>query len=798
MTQIVQFQQEREKKFMHLLKPIRGLAQNWNIDIANELEDYLVDLEEISISFDGGSTNLNFVEAALLIQSSACIYSKKVEYLYNLIYQTLDLLSERKKRQKKKKSQDDDENGENEDETENFLTLDDTLKIDKNIDLRDSDDVNRILGLLDFEERSTQRRRNRLYQQNQELSKIKLLLRTPIYLLGQLETEQSIGNKDYFMTSCQLHSTGALFLDETDLEIFTISLKDPKNNLNYLEDLDNFSFNSFSSGFSNQQSSDFFQTETNQSNSLNDQTFGIGGLSPMNESHSTKINQDNTESKSDGISLGGNESLSGFNNEENEGGDDDDDEDDFDMNDENEDENEEETMQQKKQNKLSQSARKVLFGGDLNSSAEPIDPWVKLESYDKGAVKDRKFRKSKTCKLPTKLVDHSNYLESFIGTSDPWLSRTVMTNKKIEPFSRNDLKKLYYKEYSELLKKEKTRISRSITRNKNVDQKKLTQTGGSEFYEMLMMEQDEETMLEHGRAIGLGNQDFEGIGGFEDDDDDDDDENNDDFDLDNQGVGGFGSINESQLLSMDGISLGGDDSQDNSGLPFSNFSTDSSLLREESTKNKSFYSYEDLCRQHIEAYLSNSATFIQETELSRRVSDWRDKLDPLLDTQNQRPPFDIHQCGRNVMNSFAFEDEKNCVFSQDFGKVVDGLEQYDICRHFLAVLQLVNDRNLDISHEEGGQSIQDVIVEEKNGQNDGNTGGNDDKYKLVRVDDSTRSSFQMKILDNTAKFKRFENEEETSENTESKSKNNSLSKNKKMKKKKKKKDNDKKKKKKKK
>ncbi|KAJ6227899.1 condensin-2 complex subunit h2 [Anaeramoeba flamelloides] len=102
MTQIAQFQQEREKKFLHLLKPIRGLAQNWNIDIAHELEDYLVDLEEISISFDGGSTNLNFVEAALLIQSSACIYSKKVEYLYNLIYQTLDLLSERKKKKKKK------------------------------------------------------------------------------------------------------------------------------------------------------------------------------------------------------------------------------------------------------------------------------------------------------------------------------------------------------------------------------------------------------------------------------------------------------------------------------------------------------------------------------------------------------------------------------------------------------------------------------------------------------------------------------------------------------------------------
>lgn len=35
-------------------------------------------LDEMCISFDGGKTTLNFAEAALLIQGSACIYSKKV------------------------------------------------------------------------------------------------------------------------------------------------------------------------------------------------------------------------------------------------------------------------------------------------------------------------------------------------------------------------------------------------------------------------------------------------------------------------------------------------------------------------------------------------------------------------------------------------------------------------------------------------------------------------------------------------------------------------------------------------
>jgi hypothetical protein len=38
----------------------------------------------------------NFAEAALLIQGSAVIYSKKVEYLYQLVYETLDLLAARR------------------------------------------------------------------------------------------------------------------------------------------------------------------------------------------------------------------------------------------------------------------------------------------------------------------------------------------------------------------------------------------------------------------------------------------------------------------------------------------------------------------------------------------------------------------------------------------------------------------------------------------------------------------------------------------------------------------------------
>jgi condensin-2 complex subunit H2 len=42
------------------------LAENWNIDIAHELEEYLSDLEKISFSFDGSGKSLNFAEGLLV------------------------------------------------------------------------------------------------------------------------------------------------------------------------------------------------------------------------------------------------------------------------------------------------------------------------------------------------------------------------------------------------------------------------------------------------------------------------------------------------------------------------------------------------------------------------------------------------------------------------------------------------------------------------------------------------------------------------------------------------------------
>ena len=60
------------------------------------LGDYLDELASMPITFDGGETVMNFAEAAMLIQGSACVYSRKVEFLWKMVIQMLDLLANKK------------------------------------------------------------------------------------------------------------------------------------------------------------------------------------------------------------------------------------------------------------------------------------------------------------------------------------------------------------------------------------------------------------------------------------------------------------------------------------------------------------------------------------------------------------------------------------------------------------------------------------------------------------------------------------------------------------------------------
>ncbi|GLG99791.1 Uncharacterized protein GBIM_06177 [Gryllus bimaculatus] len=87
-----------------ILAPIRNLNENWKVDLSTHLEQYLREICEQQ----QGLGSVNFVEAALLIQRSAGIYVKKVEYLWNLLMQVLESFRKKgvteKGNEKRKKS----------------------------------------------------------------------------------------------------------------------------------------------------------------------------------------------------------------------------------------------------------------------------------------------------------------------------------------------------------------------------------------------------------------------------------------------------------------------------------------------------------------------------------------------------------------------------------------------------------------------------------------------------------------------------------------------------------------------
>ena len=54
------------------------------------------DLQQVTITFDGGRTSVNFAQAALVLQGTASVYSKKVDFLWQMVLKTTDLLRNQK------------------------------------------------------------------------------------------------------------------------------------------------------------------------------------------------------------------------------------------------------------------------------------------------------------------------------------------------------------------------------------------------------------------------------------------------------------------------------------------------------------------------------------------------------------------------------------------------------------------------------------------------------------------------------------------------------------------------------
>ena len=144
--------------------------------------------------------------------------------------------------------------------------------------------------------------------------------------------------------------------------------------------------------------------------------------------------------------------------------------------------------------------------------------------------------------------------------------------------------------------------------------------------------------------------------------------------------------------------------------------------------NNNVRTFEELCRAHIQAFARGADKYAAETKLSQRVNHWQDRLAPLLEAEEQRPVFDIHAYGQQVIDKMeqeiqrmktkpknAAEDDDDddddsmdeTTTAVDFREVTRHCPQFEVCRMFLASLSLCNSGNVGL----GGTNVKGTSLQ---------------------------------------------------------------------------------------
>ncbi|XP_035551843.1 condensin-2 complex subunit H2 isoform X7 [Canis lupus baileyi] len=569
-----------EARFAHLLQPIRDLTKNWEVDVAAQLGEYLEELDQICISFDEGKTTMNFMEAALLIQGSACVYSKKVEYLYSLVYQALDFISGKKRAKQLSSVREHGADGDTssmapQEGEDQFLSLDDLPDARTNVDLR-SDLAPR------------------------EILIIPLL---PMALVAPDEVEKNVSplyscqgevlasRKDFRMNTCTAHPRGAFMLELVGIPPTETLL--PRN-----------------------------QEEAKRAE---EQPMEVSACCPIPV---LSISPEPGTSPEDPLPAGGGE-----------------------------DEDEEgaaelpEAMAPEvpQEPRSPQQSAAQPSGWVLRERREPAslketpDPWQSLDPFD--SLDSKPFKKGRPYSVPprveevpgqkrkrkgaTKLQDfHQWYLAAYADHADSRRPR-----RKGPSFA--DMEVLYWKHVREQLE-----TLRRLQRR--------------ELGERWLPRPDE----------GLWPED---------------DDNLED------------SLEDLRTA----------EPEEYAEPPEAQPGAAADLEAEAMSAS---LSYEELVRRNVELFIATSQKFVQETELSQRIREWEDTIQPLLQEQEQHVPFDIHTYGDQVVSRFS-QLNQWCPFAE----LVAGQPAFEVCRSMLASLQLANDYTVEITQQPGLEAAVDTM-----------------------------------------------------------------------------------------
>eukprot|EP00752_Nemacystus_decipiens_P010040 g8953.t1 len=756
---------DREERYKHLLQPIRDLAQNWDVDIASSLEDYLEDLEDITITLDGGASKVNFAEAALLIQGSTSVYSRKVEHVYQLVQSTIDFLTQQKQQKSANahasKSEDghDDMGGE---EEAAFLPLDDILE-GKHIDI----EVNARRSSASTRARNQRRSSvapndssfsfslhgggaNALVGHGEERAfgamsgggNLPDITRPPMFLM-----EQDYGNSFKMSTCAPQQQSGTLLIEGS-------SLQDSTSTSTSLNVNGNTNGNGNVNGGAAARACDFWRGVGREDD---------GGMQAPGDGDADddgwrrdmgNDNDDDSDGGGGGFDFGGD--LGGPENGFDEAEDD-------------------ATGAgagavdgprtpvgsvladgRELRQRVPKEALKAT-ADNVNQAA--VDPWTTLDPHDPGTSQALPIRKGRTYKLPPQLRKRrGKKIEGAKAKEDPDVGGEGQTDFGGSWVGRDGglissvpLIGLVYPEFQYVLNREKqrkaaqTRLARQQARF-FMGREEFLPTHESTYGTCGSMTSNTNTNAAGGAEAGAG---LDGIGNG--------------IDVDGNAFGGYGSDGYGSYGSDGGGGggfgdFGGGDDDDDDDRDYGAYGGEGDSGRggggddgdgvgpislEDAFREKP-QTYEDVCRSHIEAFMRGTEKYAHETQLSKRVGAWQEKLEPLMESQEKRQAFDIHAYGQSVLSRVASvltpaqrarattavkgtevkvadnsdrsaarsgnDVDGNCNATGDskgdepdlpvvdFGVVVAGKERFDVCRLFLASLQLANNGNVRLFH----------------------------------------------------------------------------------------------------
>ncbi|XP_045374314.1 condensin-2 complex subunit H2 isoform X1 [Camelus bactrianus] len=598
-----------EARFAHLLQPIRDLTKNWEVDVAAQLGEYLEELDQICISFDEGKTTMNFIEAALLIQGSACVYSKKVEYLYSLVYQALDFISGKKRAKQLSSAREDGADGDGSSraprEEDEFLLLDDLPESRTNVDLRGdqapSDTL--IVPLLPM-----------ALVAPDEMEKNS----NPLY---SCHGEVLASRKDFRMNTCTPHPGGAFMLEPGGMSPMEALLPRDQKLAGRAEEqpMEVSVCRSLAPVLSVSQ-----EPGTSLEGPVpgyRDDEEDAEGAAVLPEAVAPEVPMEPQEPRSP-----------------------------------------EQGITRPRKCLLREPASRLKTGGGFLSTIfscllvlcaqETPDPWQGLDPFD--SLDSKPFRKGRPYSVPpcveaapgqkrkrkgtAKLQDfHQWYLAAYADHADSRSPR-----RKGPSFA--DMEDLYWRHVKEQLE-----TLRKLQRREVAERwPPRTEEG---------LWPAEEDRLEDS--------------------------------LEDLGVAGD-FLEPEEYAEPEGAKPEEDG--------------DLAAHCPEAEAMPASLSYEELVRRNVELFITTSQKFVQETELSQRIREWEDTIQPLLQEQEQHMPFDIHTYGDQVVSRFR-QLNQWCPFAE----LVAGQPAFEVCRSMLASLQLANDHTVEITQQPGLEAAVDTM-----------------------------------------------------------------------------------------